>query len=112
MASQTTPPLVWRAAVPTSEPLVWLALTKGQPGLNHSKTTGLPRKLASLTSLPSRSGSSKSGAAAPAASALAAGALVASVAGSEPTGVGPEAREHAKDNPRSATASGSGERML
>src|SRR5687767_425759 len=74
-ANQTTPRAACLLAVPLSDPLLCDALTNGQPGLNHSRTTTLPRNAASDTSRPSRSLSVKSGAGLPTAAEPAGGCV-------------------------------------
>src|SRR5260370_8377157 len=62
IAIHTMPLSVYLAARPLSEPFVCDARTKGHSGLNHSRTTVLPRNWLSFTLCPSRSDSSNSGA--------------------------------------------------
>src|SRR5580700_3337635 len=63
--SHTMPSAAWRAAVVFSDPTVCAVLTKGHLGLNHSRTTVLPRRSARWTAWPSRSLRVKSGALVP-----------------------------------------------
>ena len=65
MASQTTSSLAASAASVFKGPDSCAYTTKGQPGLNHSSTTVLPRKSDSFIALPFKSGSEKSTAGCP-----------------------------------------------
>src|SRR5580658_1535822 len=89
-ASHTTPFAIAREGASLSDPTVWAFFTKGQPGLNHSRTTVLPLKLESVTACPSRSVSVKSGAGEPTA-ALAIEALESSAGAAAAEGEGAEA---------------------
>src|SRR5437660_967217 len=103
MASHTTPLWVCFSARPLSDPLECAARTNGHSGLNHSRTTVLPRCWLRRTDRPSRSRSSKSGAGLPiSAETVAAAAALFATAGAALASVDGEARLHAE--PRQARA--------